>query len=71
MRHPSVLIIFVVGMLCFWLFLCCLWAVLCLVVVAAAAAYMAKLWQNLSRDKNSSLSVLSVKEKLGNVVLFT
>ncbi|KAK1588801.1 hypothetical protein Q3G72_027212 [Acer saccharum] len=30
------------------------------VAAAAAVAYMAKFWQNLSRDKNSSLSVLSV-----------
>ncbi|KAK1551178.1 hypothetical protein Q3G72_031546 [Acer saccharum] len=30
------------------------------VAAAAVAAYMAKFWQNLSRDRNSSLSVLSV-----------
>ena len=41
------------------------------VAAAAAAAYMGKLWQNLSRDRNSKLSVLSVEEKLGKVVLFT
>ncbi|KAK4833573.1 hypothetical protein QYF36_007434 [Acer negundo] len=35
------------------------------VAAATAAGHMAKFWQNLSRDGNSSLSVLSVKGVVG------